>query len=330
MSSLRGRLLIKSRQRVEVLPVEDRAARPCVTILLCTFNGAQFLAQQLASLEHQTHWNWRLIVSDDGSTDDTLAILRSFARRVSQSVELREGPRCGPAANFLSLAADPSIKGEYFAFCDQDDIWRSSKLSYALGRLEALPGEFPALYGARTRLMRADGSPLGFSPRFSKPLSFANALVQSIAGANTMVFNRATKRLLEQAGAVNTVSHDWWTYQLVSGAGGTFLYDPVPHVDYRQHSANRIGCNRGLRAQWKRFHMVLKGGFKNWNETNLVALRSCQHLMTDEARALLDTFDVLRSASFAARCKTLLKSGIRRQTLVGNLALLTAVVLKKL
>src|SRR4029079_13849861 len=83
----------------------DQPAIPLVTILMCTFNGARFLPAQLASIEQQSHWNWRLIVSDDGSSDATLAIIHHFAERVSRPVEVRHSPRCGPAANFISLAA---------------------------------------------------------------------------------------------------------------------------------------------------------------------------------------------------------------------------------
>lgn len=113
-------------------PVERLPALPRITILLCTFNGARFLAAQLASIEQQTHSNWRLIVSNDGSTDDTLTIIRHFADRVCQPVEIRHGPGRGAAANFLSLATDPEIDGDLFAFCDQDDVWHPAKLSRAL------------------------------------------------------------------------------------------------------------------------------------------------------------------------------------------------------
>ena len=303
---------------------------PCITILLCTYNGARFLIAQLASIEQQSHKNWRLIVSDDGSTDETLAILRHFAERVPQYVELRSGPRRGPCANFLSLAEDPSIAGDYFAFCDEDDVWRRDKLKHALGWLKSRQQTTPAVYCARTRLVGEEGRPFGTSPLFPKLPCFANALVQSIAGANTMVFNPATKRLLEQAGAVDAVSHDWWTYQLVSGAGGTVHYDPKPHLDYRQHAANHIGCNRGLRAQWERLRMVLQGGFAVWNDLNLASLHQCRHLFTSDNQALLDAYDLMRTGGLRVRVMALIKSGVRRQTLLGNLALFAAAILKEI
>jgi glycosyltransferase involved in cell wall biosynthesis len=336
MSGVELRSVARVAEPVEFL-LAERSARPqaeadtpCVTILLCTYNGARFLAAQLASIEQQSHQNWRLIVSDDGSTDATLAIVQHFMQRTGKPVELREGPRLGPAANFLALAADPTITSDYFAFCDQDDVWHREKLTRAVEWMRSAPPDVAAVYGARTRLVSAGGKPIGFSRHFRKPPRFANALVQSIAGANTMLFNGATKRLFEESGPLNVVSHDWWAYQLVSGSGGIVHYDPEPPLDYRQHEDNRIGSNRGLRAQLKRLRMVLNGGFADWNEVNLAALRSARHLLTDEARRQLDAYEAMRKGRFVSRLKAFAKSPMRRQTFLGNVALLIAVGLNKI
>lgn len=334
MSSHYQRNLAKSGQLLEAAAEQRRAPRaghqPCIAILLSTYNGARFLKAQLASIERQSHQNWRLVVSDDGSTDETLSIARHFSRHVFHNVELRQGPRRGPCANFLGLATDPTITGNYFAFCDQDDVWHANKLSRALQWLETIPEGVPAVYGARTRLVCVAGRPIGYSPKFPKAPSFTNALVQSIAGGNTMVFNGAAKQLLEKAGIANAVSHDWWAYQLVSGAGGIVLYDPEPHLDYRQHAANQIGSHTGLRAHWRRFRMMLAGGLAAWNDINFVALSRCRHILTSDSRALLDMYEVMRKDRLHVRLKTFLKSGARRQSLVGNVALLLTIILKKL
>lgn len=310
--------------------VEPAHQVPCVNILLCTLNGARFLAAQLASLERQSHANWRLTVSDDGSTDGTLQVVERFAQQIRQPVEIRIGPRRGWAANYLSLANDPGIDADYFAFCDQDDLWHPDKLSKALDWLRTIPRDTPAAYGGRTRLVDADGKPLGLARRFLKPPSFANALVQSIAGGNTILFNRAAKRLFERAGAVAVVSHDWWAYQLITGHGGVFYYDLQPQVDYRQHAHNCIGCNRGLQAKWRRLRAVLVGGFADWNELNVTALQQCRHLLSEEARTHLDAYQAMRGSGLRQRLRIFAGSQISRQTVLGNLALLTAVFLKKI
>ena len=96
--------------------------------------------------------------------------------------------------------------------------------------------------------MTIDERSYGLSPLFTRPPAFQNALVQSLGGGNTMVFNRAAKKILQEAAAIDVVLHDWWVYQLVSAAGGMVHYDPRPMLKYRQHSDNLIGSNLGWRS----------------------------------------------------------------------------------
>jgi glycosyltransferase involved in cell wall biosynthesis len=175
---------------------------PLVAILLCTYNWAKYLAEQLDSLETQTHQNWLIIASDDGSTDQTLEILQQYqAKWPSGKLAIRSGPQKGFCQNFLSLACDPEIKADYYAFCDQDDVWLPEKLSIALVNIvfnQQL--NIPYLYCGRTYYVTDNLKPYGISPLFVFPPSFRNALVQGIAGGNTMVFNPALKRLIENTG----------------------------------------------------------------------------------------------------------------------------------
>ena len=88
-----------------------------VAILMGTKNGAGFLKEQLESIADQTHKNWMLIVSDDGSTDDTKAILADFAAKHTQKLTVRDGARAGVCANFLSLATDPASSDLALSSC---------------------------------------------------------------------------------------------------------------------------------------------------------------------------------------------------------------------
>jgi glycosyltransferase involved in cell wall biosynthesis len=115
----------------------DGAAR--VAILMCTKNGAAFLGEQLKSIAEQSHTDWSLFVSDDGSTDATRKILKDFAGDRTQKVTVRNGPGQGVCANFLSLATDPSIEADYFAFSDQDDIRYKACLSVCLTKAWSSP-----------------------------------------------------------------------------------------------------------------------------------------------------------------------------------------------
>src|SRR6266478_10074439 len=188
------------------------AGGPTVTILLCTLNGERFLAEQLASLELQTFKNWKLIASDDGSWDRTKSILVAFQKSCQPGkVEIIDGPRRGATANFLFQACAENLVSEYYAFCDQDDVWDADKLARAINVLEQTESSIPALYGSRTRLIDEAGNEIGFSPLFHRKPEFRSALVQSIAGGNTMVFNQKARKLVVFCGAdVDVPSHDWW------------------------------------------------------------------------------------------------------------------------
>ena len=322
--------MVPESQIVAVMRDEDLAAAR-VAILMCTKDGAGFIDDQLKSIANQTHENWILIVSDDGSNDGTLAKLQKFAEAHQKKITIRNGPGKGVCANFLSLTNDPTIAADYFAFSDQDDVWHADKLRRALAWLASVPVDVPALYCGRTELMSMDEHLQGFSPLFTRPPAFRNALVQNLGGGNTMVFNRAAKKILEQAATTAVVLHDWWAYQLVSGAGGIVYYDPQPMLKYRQHPDNLIGSNLGWPARLVRLRMMLSGRFRDWNDTNVAALsRLPAHLLQPNNRTTLEQFAKARSGSLRLRLYNLKRSGVYRQTLLGNLGLLMAAILRRL
>jgi glycosyltransferase involved in cell wall biosynthesis len=287
-----------------------------------TRNGARFLPAQLATIAAQSHRDWHLVASDDGSSDETRALLAAFGAEQGRGrVVVREGPRQGFAANFLSLAGDPAIRADYYAFADQDDLWHPERLSRGLTHLAAVPADRPALAGGRTRLIDEQDHALGLSPAFRQPPAFENALVQSIAGGNTMLFNDPAKRLFEAVPDVAVVAHDWWAYQLVSGAGGTVIYDPEPFVSYRQHAENLIGGNQGWRARMLRLRMLAGGTLAEYTDTNLAALARAAPLLTPDARAKAALLVRLRGESLWRRIALMRELALYRQTQVGTVSL---------
>lgn len=310
---------------------EAAAANTTVAILLSTFNGESYLAEQLESIAAQSHQDWVIVASDDGSEDSTLAILEHYRHRFGDDrLRIVKGPGKGFAANFLSMATNMSIRTPFFAFCDQDDLWHPDKLERALVWLEQQPLDSAALYCSRTRLVDAAGHPKGFSPLFDKPPSFRNALVQSLAGGNTMVFNRGARDLLAQAGRVQVISHDWWVYILTTGHGGHVHYDPQPTIDYRQHGRNLIGSNSGISDRVFRIQRMLLGDFNRWNDVNLSALAPLFRLLTQDNRIVLECFSQARTAYLPLRVQAMIRAGVYRQTLLGNLGLVAATLLRKI
>ena len=317
--------------RIETDSPSRATASVRVAILLGTVNGEQFIEQQLQSFAAQTHRNWVLYVSDDGSQDRTLAIVREFAQQVgSDRVQIRQGPRQGFAANFLAMACDPSIDADYFAFSDQDDVWLPKKIERALAHLRELSANRSGLYGGRTRYVDVHNRDLGLSPQYRRAPDFRNAMVQSIMGGNTMVLNRQARSIVMAAGPLQVVAHDWWFYQLISGCGGFVFYDPEPMVLYRQHSDNVIGSNTGIKALWYRSTEMIRGRFARWNSLNMVAMSQVAPLLLQENRAALAAMAQGRGAGVTQRIKALRTAGAFRQTGLGNAGLWFAALMNRL
>lgn len=305
---------------------------PAVAILLCTLNGENHLQAQLDSFDTQQHRNWRLWISDDGSQDRTPSLLSAYQHTQPPGrVRVQGGPGQGFVANFMAITCQPDIEADFYAYADQDDVWEMDKLSRAIAHLAQVDASTPALYCSRTRAVDQACRPLGCSPLFRKTPSFANALVQNIGGGNTMVFNRAARDLLREMGPdIRVVTHDWWTYLMISGCGGRVFYDSYPSVLYRQHGGNLTGANSSWTSRAMRARMLWHGYFKQWSDLNLQALERADHLLTDENRNALARFTSARQKKGMQRLIAILSSGVYRQTVLGTISLVLAATLGKI
>jgi glycosyltransferase involved in cell wall biosynthesis len=306
-----------------------------VVILLATRNGAGFIREQLESFRIQTHSNWELLVSDDGSTDGTVELIENFAARVPQRVTILPGPRQGFWQNFLSLVRAEQLTADrddvLFAYSDQDDVWNAEKLGRAVAWLGAAANQIPALYFSRTELIEEDGEPAGLSPLFKRRPCFRNALVQNIGGGNTMVFNRAALAVLRSTAAdTQMVSHDWWTYQVITGVGGVSHYDPWPSLKYRQHAQNLVGSNAGFRARYVRLRAFANGRVVQWNDVNIKSLNGLRRSLTEDNARVLECFSRARQGPVAMRILQLWKSGVYRQSALETLGLYIAALFGRL
>jgi len=302
-----------------------------VAILLCTYNSSAFLEEQLDSISEQTHTVWSVWVSDDGSQDSTTKVTESFrVKWGAGKLSVLAGPQKGFALNFLSLVNNASIQSDYYAYSDHDDVWHSNKLEKAIKWLESVPEDTPALYCGSTCLVNDSLQEIGFSPLFSRPASFHNAIVQNIGGGNTMVFNDAARGLLQKVDISHgIVSHDWLTYQVVSACGGDVFYDSSPTVNYRQHSENIVGANNHWRARINRIRGLIDGTFRAWNTSNIVAIKSLGSTLDEESQLVIEHVYLLRSSGFLIRIKELMKLKLYRQTWLGNIGLVVAIIIRR-
>lgn len=303
-----------------------------ITIVMASFNGARYIRAQLDSIAAQTVTDWRLVVSDDGSTDGTCQIVRDFAlTRPAGQVALIAGPGRGATANFLhaTRCADPS---GWLAYADQDDCWYPDRLQRGAAFLSGQTG--PAVYAARTTLGDNDLQPIGPAPHFAGPFGFRNALIQACLPGNTILANAPALRLLQAAAdaaeAANVISHDWWVYQLLSGAGASIMRDRAQVLVYRQHPDNLMGRNDTARARAARASMLVDGSFADWLGRNQRALEPVAHLLRPENRDLLQGFGRALTASGPQACRAVLRMRLYRQSRAGTLAVLAAALAGRL
>lgn len=228
-----------------------------VAVLLSTYNGEKYLKQQIDSILAQTEQNLFIVARDDGSTDRTLEILESYA--AGGRLRWYNGENLGPEKSFLDLLKN-SDEAVFYAFCDQDDYWHPDKIEAALHMLEAQPQEQPLLYFGKKRLVDGELRPLRQEDVYVRTVSYGCSLINGVAFGCTMVFNHAVRKLFQDFTPHAKYMHDVLLYRAVA-ALGRVLYDPVPHMDYRQHGGNVVGANRsGLRKWTHRFQNLFKRG----------------------------------------------------------------------
>ncbi len=322
---------VRNTQLNESSPV---ASADChVVIAMAMHNGCGRLPQQLDSFRDQSHANWSLVASDDGSTDASKRLVAEFGAGLDRNpVVCLAGPCRGYAENFLSVLRRMPPGDCWLAFSDQDDVWTPDRLERGVQSLRDLPAGTPGLYCSRTMICDDELRPLRLSAPRPRAPGFRNALVQNIAAGNTILLNPAAAALVREAAAEagRVIAHDWWVYQIVSGAGGTVVHDDEPTVQYRQHDGNQIGANDGARARLRRFRMILSGEYRRWNDVNVAALYGSAARLTPENRALLADFDRMRRAPLAARLRTMRRLGLYRQTRLSTMALWAAALLGRL
>jgi glycosyltransferase involved in cell wall biosynthesis len=216
---------------------------PIVNVLLATFNGEKFLHEQLQSLVSQNKVTVRVYVNDDGSTDETLAILEAWKEK-GLIVEITHSLQVGPTSAFLKLLAWHN-NADYVAFCDQDDVWRENKLFESISQIGH---DGPHLIFSSRSYIDKNGSLLGHSKKLRRPPSFENALIENIAPGNTLLLNKSAIKIVNSYDNPKVCHYDSWIYLLISGLG-TCIYIESGLVKYRIHKHNFVGVsNRRLRA----------------------------------------------------------------------------------
>ena len=230
-----------------------------VTILLSTYNGAEFIKEQIDSLLLQQNVNVNIFVRDDGSTDKTLDIIKKY--QTHYCINVIKGKNIGWRKSFMELIYN-SPESDYYAFCDQDDIWLPDKLKVAIEKLQTMPQNQPNLYCSNLRYYR-NGRDLGLVKKKNPQLTLQLSLMRSLTAGCTMVFNKELRDLISCYRPEKISAHDFWTYQVASLLGDVY-FDMNSYILYRQHDNNQIGASISNIDIWKkRFDSAKKNFYNN-------------------------------------------------------------------
>ena len=241
--------------RVDGSTSDESAARR-VVVLMSTYQGEQFVAEQIDSILRQLPPEGLLLVRDDGSTDATPNIVAAVR---DTRMSLVRGANVGFASSFFRLLESAPPDAGVVLLADQDDVWLPDKIERACAGLRKVAG--PGLYFSRLWLVDESLRRFGVTLGWPRGPSFHNALAENIVTGCTIALNREALQLVLRLGDPTRIRfHDWWIYLVVS-AFGTVVADPEPSVNYRQHGRNVVGRGSGLGRYWVNLQFIRKSSW---------------------------------------------------------------------
>lgn len=220
-----------------------------ITVLLATYNGSKYVGQMIDSVLSQDYDDFHIIVSDDGSKDNTCEILDKYAEQHPHKItHYRSGIRFGNAQDHFMHLLLQFHDSPYIMFCDQDDYWHPGKMRKTLKKMQEVEENGkPAMVHTDLRVVDGELSPMDpsfmhFSKLRGDRLALNQLLVQNVVTGCTMMLNKALAELsCRHLPQEKILMHDWWL-ALIAAAMGTTGYLNEATIDYRQHGNNVVGA----------------------------------------------------------------------------------------
>lgn len=218
-----------------------------IDILLATYNGEKYLKPQLDSILAQTYSNFRLIISDDLSSDNTRKILEEYSKKDSRIVLYFQEKNLGVIKNFEFLLK--KVEAEYYMFSDQDDIWKESKIEKSIKKieetksdlvysdLEVVDEDLRVIYKSYWKLK-------GIYKKIKKYNNFESLYLNNfVTGCTILSKKELIDIFLPLPNTSKYVLHDYWIPLIISQKG-KISYIEEPLIKYRQHKNNKIGSKK--------------------------------------------------------------------------------------
>lgn len=210
-----------------------------VQILMSTYNGEKYLKEQIESILNQENVEISLLIRDDGSTDETLNILEHLAKE-NKNIHYYASQNIGVARSFMELV-NKSNEADYYAFADQDDVWKPKKLISAIEKLESNI-ETPSLYISALEVVDEELNTIEIK-KVSGNHCFEGEMTKNFATGCTMVFNKKLCDIIKMYNPEYLIMHDSWITRVCYAIGGNVVVDRNTYIKYRQHGNNVVGYN---------------------------------------------------------------------------------------
>lgn len=209
-----------------------------VTVLISTFNGDKYLKEQLVSVRNQIGVDTHIIVRDDGSSDDTCNILEEWQRK--GYLTWYRGRNLKSARSFLDLLKN-SGDSDFYAFCDQDDVWLEDKLISGIKKLEIQSENTPSLYFSNYQMVDSNLNIIETPMKENVYPDIYHSIISNEVTGCTLIINKALRDIVNTYNPEFISMHDDWIYNVCISIGGFVAFDTTPHIFYRQHSNNVVG-----------------------------------------------------------------------------------------
>lgn len=302
-----------------------------VNILMSTYNGQQFLAEQIRSIQEQSYTDWTLFIRDDGSSDNTKEILKDFEHQDSRIhlIDSDKSDNLGVIKSFHKLVNHD--RADYYFFSDQDDVWLPNKLELSLKEAQNYLADLPLMVYMDLKVVNQDLKIMTESMVKSQSHHANTELVQeltenTVTGGVAMI-NHALAEMWQETDDI--LMHDWYL-ALLASAFGNLVFIDQPGELYRQHSDNVLGARTLSKRfkKWIRPHILFAVYWDLIKNSQKQASHLLQMPLSQSNRELIEAFVTIMDKPMLKRFRILRKYGLKKNKAFHTLVFTTLIVTK--
>lgn len=302
-----------------------------VNILMSTYNGQQFLAEQIRSIQEQSYTDWTLFIRDDGSSDNTKEILKDFEHQDSRIhlIDSDKSDNLGVIKSFHKLVNHD--RADYYFFSDQDDVWLPNKLELSLKEAQNYPADLPLMVYMDLKVVNQDLEIMTESMVKSQSHHANTELVQeltenTVTGGVAMI-NHTLAEMWQETDDI--LMHDWYL-ALLASAFGNLVFIDQPGELYRQHSDNVLGARTLSKRfkKWIRPHILFAVYWDLIKNSQKQARHLLQMPLSQSNRELIEAFVTIMDKPMLERFRILRKYGLKKNKAFHTLVFTTLIVTK--